>query len=79
MYKIRKITFLDNPVLNNLSIDFCNMDGNAAETIIIAGENGAGKSTVINELYKVVTHEATTPLIIEFENNGRVFSITYYT
>lgn len=78
MYKIRKITFQNNPVLGDLSIDFCGINGKAADTVIIAGENGAGKSTVLNELFKVVSHNVSTPLLVELEDGEKVFSISYY-
>lgn len=77
MYKIRKITFQDNPVLGNLIIDFCGVDGKAVDTVIIAGENGMGKSTVLNELFKVASHAVSTPMIVEFQEEEKVFTITY--
>jgi ABC-type Mn2+/Zn2+ transport system ATPase subunit len=77
MYKIRKITFQDNPVLGNLSMDFCGADGKAVDTVIIAGENGMGKSTVLNELFKIASHAVSTPLMVEFQEGERIFTITY--
>lgn len=50
--KFRKITFENHPVLGNLSFDFTNKEGNTVDTIIIAGENGCGKSVLLNELYQ---------------------------
>lgn len=48
MYKIRKIVFHEHPVLKNLSLNFCDSEGKCIDTIIFAGENGTGKSTIIN-------------------------------
>lgn len=78
MYKIRKITFQGNPVLGDLSIDFCDKAGKAADTVIIAGENGTGKSTILNELYKVASHTVKEPISVEFENGEKVFTMSYY-
>lgn len=77
MYKIRKVTFHEHPVLRNLSLDFCDSEGNAVDTVLIAGENGTGKSTILNELYKVASHNVNLELDVEFENDGRIFSISY--
>lgn len=78
MYKIRKIKFIDHPTLGNLELDFCDQNGNAVETVIIAGENGTGKSTVVNALYRVSSHSVDSPLFIEIEKEGEIFSLTYY-
>ena len=80
MYKIKKISFHEHPVLGNLVLDFCNLSGKAVDTIILAGENGTGKSTILNELYKIASHTVDYPMVVDFENeNGtHIFSITYY-
>jgi len=77
MYKIRKIFFNNHPVLNNLSLDFCDENGNAVDTVILAGENGTGKSTILNELYKIAIHGVTDNQIIEVEKDGQVHRIVY--
>lgn len=35
MYKIRKVEFLNHPILENLSLDFCDANGYAADTVIL--------------------------------------------
>ena len=45
--KLKSIRFKEHPVLGNLFVDFCDSDGNAVDTILIAGENGTGKSTLL--------------------------------
>lgn len=49
--KIRKVKWKDHPVLGNLLLDFVNTaSGQPFGTIIFAGENGTGKSTVLEDL-----------------------------
>ena len=43
MYKVRKIKFIDHPILKNMELDFVGMDGEAVDTVIFAGENGCGR------------------------------------
>jgi hypothetical protein len=80
MYKIKKISFQEHPVLGNLVLNFCNLSGKAVDTIIFAGENGTGKSTILNELYKIASHTVDYPMVVDFENENctQTFSITYY-
>lgn len=77
MYKIRKIKFVDHPILNNLELDFCDKEGNAIDTIILAGENGTGKSTILDVLYQVSSSSLKVPLEVEFDNDGIQFSMIY--
>lgn len=49
--KFREITFLNHPILGNLHLDFTDANGKAVETIILAGENGCGKTIILNSLF----------------------------
>lgn len=48
--KFRKITFKDHPILGSVSFDFTDASGKTVDTIIIAGENGCGKSFLLSFL-----------------------------
>lgn len=48
--KFRKITFKKHPVLGNVSFDFTDAQGRTVDTIILAGENGCGKSLLLSFL-----------------------------
>lgn len=48
--KIRKLKLEDHPFFGNLEIDFTN-NGKTVDNIIIAGENGCGKSQLLNLIF----------------------------
>lgn len=77
-YLIICMIFQNHPILKNLELDFCGKDGKALDTIIFAGENGTGKSTIINVLYEVASHTVKHLVLVEFEYNRKVFNISYY-
>lgn len=78
MYKIRRIKFQNHPVLKNLELNFCGANGKALDTVIFAGENGTGKSTILDVLYGIASHGVKYPLFIEVEDETDVFTINYY-
>jgi len=45
--KIKKIKWLDHPILGNLELDFTNSTGQPYDSILFAGENGCGKTTIL--------------------------------
>lgn len=69
--KFRKITFKNHPILGNLSFDFTDKNGKTLDTIIIAGENGCGKSILLEELFRfnptLVYNDRTGSVITEIE------------
>lgn len=78
MYKIKNITFKNHPILGNLHIDFCGLDGNAADTVIIAGENGTGKSTVIDAIYQALCFASTNEVSMLIDLDGEDVLVEYY-
>lgn len=78
MYKIRKVEFLNHPILGNLSLDFCDTNGHAADTVIFAGENGVGKSTILNTLYELISHRLDFEANIEYEFEGQTFNLKFH-
>lgn len=49
--KIEKIKFNNHKIFDNLEIDFKNKEGNVLNTIVIIGENGLGKTTLLKCIY----------------------------
>ena len=78
MKRIKKIEFINHPILNNLKLDFCDSDGNAFDTIIFAGENGTGKTTILSEIHKITTDQFEHEVILEIENNGVATTLHYF-
>ena len=74
MYKIRKIQFIDHPILKDVELDFVGTDGKEVDTVIFAGENGCGKSTIINELYSSILGQFVSN-ITEYEINGEIYTV----
>ena len=48
--KFRKIAFKGHPVLGDVEFDFTDANGQTVDTVIIAGENGCGKSMLLSFL-----------------------------
>ena len=48
--KLSEIQFVNHPILHNLHIDFTNNDGDVYTNIILVGENGVGKTTLLKEI-----------------------------
>ena len=78
MYKIRRVKFDNHPILKNLELDFCDNNDKAVDTVILAGENGCGKSAIINALYDIASYGIDYPLTIEIENGRNRYNIQYY-
>lgn len=79
MIKIRKIAFKDHPILGNLALDFCGRDGKAVDTVIFAGENGCGKSTIVNAICNALdsTFMGLSRIEWEKENVNHFVDIKY--
>ena len=57
MIRVRKIKLSNHPVLGNLELDFTDSSNQAVDTVIIAGNNGIGKSSLVELLYQIVTRK----------------------
>lgn len=71
--KFRNIEFINHPILGNCNFDFTDKNVNVADTIIIAGENGCGKSVFLNELYNF------SPASLTSDNQGELKSTLILT
>lgn len=78
MNKIKRIKFKNHPVLKNLELNFCDDNGNAVDTVIIAGENGTGKSTILDTLYKIALYSVNFEFELDLEIDGMNTNLNYY-
>lgn len=65
----------NHPILKKLGLNFVGMDGKAVDTVIFAGENDCGKSTIIDELYKIVTGREYVSSSTEYEIDGEIYAV----
>lgn len=79
MYKIKSVKFINHPILKNLELDFSGSDGHAVDTVILAGENGTGKSTILNYLYGLFSGrvKADSELVLEGENDWELLAFRF--
>ena len=75
MYKVRKIQFIEHPILKNMEFKFVGRDGKTVDTVIFADENGCGKSVIIDELYQIVTGQLPVSNCTEYEIDGEIYIV----
>ena len=73
--KIRKIKYNNHPVLGNLELNLVNNDtGLPYETIVFAGENGTGKTSILSSLNTFLCRSSFEHFgSIEYEVEGQQF------
>ena len=69
--KVKKIQLENNSFFGNITFDFTNGTGDVMDNIVLAGENGCGKTQLLNILYEF--SELSTSGIVSTEK--RVFTI----
>ncbi|WP_341959892.1 ATP-binding protein [Planococcus maritimus] len=85
---IKSIELKDNPILGDFNIDFCDVNGIPFETILLAGENGTGKSTLLNIIHnffnielpnKQSSEKTTFVLEISYEELQMLYTSEHFT
>lgn len=73
---ITKLKWKNHSVLGNLKLDFTNASGNPYNTIILAGENGTGKTTILETLSAFLNLGTFKPFdYIEYQVDNTVYQI----
>lgn len=74
---IRKIKWKNHKVLGNLELDFSRSAGGIYNTIVLAGENGSGKTTILENISKYLTLEISQSVEYwEYETSEGNFRIS---
>lgn len=72
--KIRKVKWQNHPVLGNLELDFTRPDGTTYNNILLIGENGSGKTSVMETIGTFLNIGPFDDFeYLEFEANGSVY------
>ena len=77
MIKIRKLKFNNHPVLKNLELNFCDTNDQAVDTVIFAGENGTGKSTILDVLYQLASYNLEHEIDVEIEQDREIKLLSF--
>lgn len=73
---IKKIKWKNHNILGNLELDFTKEDGTIYNTIVIAGENGTGKTTILETLAEFLNFGFIDHFdYIKYESNGNQYTI----
>lgn len=73
---ITKLKWKNHPILGNLELNFANANGEPYNTIILAGENGTGKTTILETLSTFLNLGTIKPFeYIEYIVNNNTFQI----
>ncbi len=62
---ITKIDFKNHPILGNLSLNFCKQDGKPFKNVVLIGENGCGKTTILEQISNFFEGGNTTHVTLE--------------
>ncbi len=76
--KIRKVKWANHPILGNLELNFVNPATNHPfSTIIFAGENGSGKTTILETINTFLCIGSFKPFdMIEYEVDNELYILT---
>ena len=73
--KLRKVKWNNHSILGNLNLDFTDKDGHPYNTIVFAGENGCGKTTIMDTIATFLNLGSFEPFdCIEYEIDGNVYN-----
>lgn len=76
--KLRKAKWQNHPSLGNLELDFTRVDGTAYDTVVLIGENGSGKTSVMESIGTFLNVGSFDPFeYLEFEVDGGIYRVLH--
>lgn len=66
---ITRLKYKDHKIMNNLEMDLSKNDGTGYKKIVFLGENGVGKTTILNDLFEFLNMGPLKFGEIEFIND----------
>ena len=73
---LKEVQWKNYKALGNLNLYFCKPDGSAYSTIILAGENGTGKTTILETIGQFLIGRSIEPFeYMEYDANNKSFRI----
>lgn len=72
--KITKVKWQNHPVLGDLELSFMRQDGTVYDNIVLIGENGSGKTSVMESISTFLNVGSFDEFeYLEFESNGTIY------
>lgn len=72
---LMEIAWRGHTVLHDLKLNFCKPDGTPYRTVIIAGENGTGKTSILSSINDLMKGRATPTIeYVKYEREGTIFT-----
>ena len=77
---ITKVKWRNHTVLGDLELDFAKDDDTPYNTIVLAGENGTGKTSILETLATFLNRDSFEPFkYISYTANGNIFTASRAT
>lgn len=77
--KIKKVKWKDHPILSDLELDFTDERGNPYQNILLAGENGTGKTSILKSLNSFLNGQSIGNIeFLEYVVSGVLYKATKF-